>query len=55
MAQTFGIDRQPTQLDYASPTQFKFSIVKQCIRNIFIPLFGPIFPNMSLKMFALFS
>ena len=28
MAQTFGIDRQPTQLDYASPTQFKFSIVQ---------------------------
>ena len=23
--------------------------------SIFIPLFGPIFPNMSLKMFALFS
>ena len=28
MAQVFGIDRQPTQLDYASPTQFKFSIVQ---------------------------
>ena len=28
MAQTFGIDRQPTQLDYASPTQFKFNIVQ---------------------------
>ena len=28
MAQTFGIDRQPTKLDYASPTQFKFSIVQ---------------------------
>ena len=25
MAQVFGIDRQPTQLAYASPTQFKFS------------------------------
>tara|TARA_B100000287_G_scaffold283768_1_gene267416 strand:- start:1073 stop:1660 length:588 start_codon:yes stop_codon:yes gene_type:complete len=28
MATQFGIDRQPTQLDYASPTQFKFSIVQ---------------------------
>ena len=28
MAQTYGIDRQPTQLDYASPTQFKFSIMQ---------------------------
>ena len=28
MAQVFGIDRQPTQLDYASPTQFKFSIMQ---------------------------
>ena len=28
MAQVFGIDRQPTQLDYASPTQFKFNIVQ---------------------------
>ena len=28
MAQTYGIDRQPTQLDYASPTQFKFNIIQ---------------------------
>ena len=28
MATQFGIDRQPTQLDYASPTQFKFTIVQ---------------------------
>ena len=28
MAQTYGIDRQPTKLDYASPTQFKFNIVQ---------------------------
>ena len=28
MVQTFGIDRQPTQLDYASPTQFKFGIAQ---------------------------
>ena len=28
MVQTFGIDRQPTQLDYSSPTQFKFNIVQ---------------------------
>ena len=28
MVQTFGIDRQPTKLDYSSPTQFKFSIVQ---------------------------
>ena len=27
MATQFGINRQPTQLDYASPTQFKFNIV----------------------------
>lgn len=25
---TSGLERQPTQLDYASPTQFKFSILK---------------------------
>lgn len=25
---TIGLSRQPTQLDYASPTQFKFSMVK---------------------------
>ena len=28
MVQTFGIDRQPTKLDYSSPTQFKFSIMQ---------------------------
>ena len=28
MAQTYGIDRQPTQLDNASPNQFKFSIMQ---------------------------
>ena len=28
MATQFGINRQPTQLDYASPTQFKFNIVQ---------------------------
>ena len=28
MAQVYGIDRQPTQLDYASPTQFKFNIIQ---------------------------
>ena len=25
---TSGLQRQPTQLDYASPTQFKFSLLK---------------------------
>ena len=25
---TSGLSRQPTQLDYASPTQFKFNVVK---------------------------
>ena len=25
---TSGLSRQPTQLDYASPTQFKFNLVK---------------------------
>ena len=28
MTTTNAIDRQPTKLDYASPTQFKFSILK---------------------------
>ena len=28
MAQNYGLQRQPTQLDYASPTQFKFNIVQ---------------------------
>ena len=28
MTTTNAIDRQPTKLDYASPTQFKFSIIK---------------------------
>ena len=28
MTTTNAISRQPTQLDYASPTQFKFSITK---------------------------
>ena len=28
MTTTYGLNRQPTQLDYASPTQFKFGIVQ---------------------------
>ena len=28
MAQIYGIDRQPTKLDYSSPTQFKFNIIQ---------------------------
>ena len=28
MATNYGLDRQPTKLDYASPTQFKFGIVQ---------------------------
>ena len=28
MATSYGLDRQPTKLDYASPTQFKFGIVQ---------------------------
>ena len=28
MVTQFGINRQPTKLDYSSPTQFKFNIVQ---------------------------
>ena len=28
MVTSYGLDRQPTKLDYLSPTQFKFNIVQ---------------------------